>query len=157
MLGLSNDKEITKWHIEYLFLDKTCVNALNYLINNVSSVFDTTLVLTSARNVDMPLTLEVLKDNDVLLNKVKIDAIRKIPFDKHRGQLVKEYLTQNPYTNFVVIDDEWFDYREHIYSKNIIKTNYHSKDNGMGLTTKHIYKFLNNHNNFGIRNEPSNT
>lgn len=111
--------------------------ALNYLIEKLSVVYEVQLVISSTWRSNLPFTIKTLKDNGLKYNK-KIDAT-PIWDPAKRGEQILSYLIDKQCKKeFVVIDDEMFDFPLYFDKKNIIKTEmFHS-----ALSKKHIDEFL---------------
>lgn len=117
------------------------VCALNYLITNLSKKYEIDLVISSTWRYDMEKTKKILLKHNILL----ADKIHKTPrhFNpRYRGEEILEYLKDNNYNKdkdeFVIIDDEMFDFEKHFDKDKIIKTDiYHNS-----LSIKMVNNFL---------------
>ena len=70
-------------------------------------------------------TILALKTNKVLLDKISISSTGFISPEK-RGLEILEYLNdKQDSNNYVIIDDEYFDFKEYFPSSKIIKTNFY--------------------------------
>ncbi|MBE7075018.1 MAG: hypothetical protein E7376_03475 [Clostridiales bacterium] len=123
------------------------VFALNYLINNLSKIFNVVLVITSTWRKDMQKCKNILLKNGVKLNNLSKLTCTNISQNQHlRGEEIVNYLKENSINlnnNYVIIDDEMFDYLSHFSKTNIIHTNIFNNS----LNISQINEFLNNFNN----------
>ena len=100
------------------------INALNYLIKyQQSHNKDVTLVISSTWRRNMPIVIEKLKHYGLDMTKVHIEKIPQNYGDEFRGKLIKNYLQEKNDYDFVIIDDEMFDYRKENLLSHLIKTN----------------------------------
>lgn len=117
------------------------VYALNFLMNKLKENFNPILVVSSTWRNDMFATIKVLKENGVELN---LKTLSKTPISSNpelRGLEILKYLdVQENKENFVIIDDEMFDYKSHFNENRIIKTDIFKA----GLNIKQVKTFLSN-------------
>lgn len=98
------------------------VKALNYLLFNLEKKYDCCLVVSSSWRGNMEKTIDVLMKNKVnLTGKTLATPIFSNP--KNRGGEIFSVVKKNNIKNFVIIDDETFNFNEKFEQKNIIKTN----------------------------------
>ena len=71
-------------------------------------------------------------------NCINIDIIDPNKNDIHRGKLIKEYLQDKINYDYVIIDDEMFDYKEENLTNHLIKTNIMNNS----LNRQHLNNFL---------------
>lgn len=111
--------------------------ALNFLIQSLSIKYDVQLVISSTWRSNLPFTIKTLKDNGLKYNKI-IEAT-PIWDPAKRGEQILSYLNDNHCKKeFVIIDDEMFDFAKYFDKKNIIKTEmFHS-----ALSKSDVEKFL---------------
>ena len=127
-------KEITK-------LNPKNIDALNYLFKELSKQNNIELVISSSWRCNMPRTLQLLKEQGVNLPTLPTKSTMRDTYENSRGYEIYTYLTQvNEKNNFVIIDDEWFDFTNYFNKDNIIKTDF----NGKGLTKTLVNTFLEN-------------
>ena len=118
---------------------KHSVDALNHLIKELQINYSVNLVISSSWRINMPETIQTLQNNGVYFPPTPVTSTIKETFENSRGNEIATYLKQvNETSNFVIIDDEWFDFKDKFYRKNIIKTDFY-KD---GLTKKQVQEFL---------------
>lgn len=115
------------------------IEALNYLIEKLSIKYDVKLVISSSWRFNMERTLEIIKKAGLNYNK-PID--RTIINFQSRGIQIKEYLKDKVNYDYVIIDDEDFDFNEHFQKEKIIKTDVMKG----ALSIKLVDNFLNNNN-----------
>lgn len=115
------------------------IEALNYLIEKLSIKYDVKLVISSSWRFNMERTLEIIKKAGLNYNK-PID--RTIINFQNRGIQIKEYLKDKVNYDYVIIDDEDFDFNEHFQKEKIIKTDVMKG----ALSIKLVDNFLNNNN-----------
>ena len=117
--------------------------ALNYLIEKLEKDYNVCLVISSTWRSNMVETVKTLKNQNLKYNK-QIDALGFYFNSNQRGKEILKYLeNKNDKTNFVIIDDEDFDYKNNISKNKIIKTNFF--DNSLNL--KQVINFLKNMQN----------
>lgn len=117
--------------------------ALNYLIEKLEKDYNVCLVIISTWRSNMVETVKTLKNQNLKYNK-QIDALGFYFNSYQRGKEILKYLeNKNDKTNFVIIDDEDFDYKNNISKNKIIKTNFF--DNSLNL--KQVINFLKNMQN----------
>ena len=120
------------------------IDALNYLISELNSIYDVTLVISSSWRINMKKTSNVLIKNGLKYYK----DFEKTPITNtpnERGKEILSYLNakKNP-SNFVIIDDESFDFSKYFSTYNIIKTNIYNKCLDMKMVTGYLDRlFLN--------------
>ena len=115
------------------------IEALNYLIEKLSIKYDVKLIISSSWRFNMERTLEIIKKAGLNYNK-PID--RTIINFQRRGIQIKEYLKDKVNYDYVIIDDEDFDFNEHFQKEKIIKTDVMKG----ALSIKLVDNFLNNNN-----------
>lgn len=115
------------------------IEALNYLIEKLSIKYDVKLIISSSWRFNMERTLEIIKKAGLNYNK-PID--RTIINFQSRGIQIKEYLKDKVNYDYVIIDDEEFDFNEHFQKEKIIKTDVMKG----ALSIKLVDNFLNNNN-----------
>lgn len=100
------------------------VEALNYLMEKLRTEFTPVLVISSTWRKDMFFTIRKLKENGVKLDLRNTTSTPITSTPEKRGQEILSVLKISPKKeNYVIIDDEMFDYREHFSETKIIKTN----------------------------------
>ena len=112
------------------------VKALNFLCNTLSEQFNTRVVVTSTWKLHWDTMLEVFATNGVDLGNVTLDKTVTREDPRFRGREIVEYLGDDyNKANFVIIDDEMFDYREFFKMSDIIKTNMQDSSLNMDMVT----------------------
>lgn len=102
--------------------DPKSIDALNFLIEKLSKSFNVEIVITSTWRINMQKTIEILLKNG--LNKtIKINSTEISNYPQNRGLEILNYLQNNSCKNFVIIDDEMFDFDKYFKKSHIIKTN----------------------------------
>lgn len=97
------------------------VNALNFLISEISAKYNCILVISSTWRNFMDETIQVLSENGVVLPET-IDRT-KVPISFDRGTEILDYLNQKLCNkNYVIIDDEVKNIRKIFPASKIIKT-----------------------------------
>ena len=127
------------------------MQALNYLIENLEKKYDVELVLSSTWRYDLPKAKYTLKANGLKYNKEILPTIIS-PNPSERGREIWYFLTyqgkdSKTFKNFVILDDEDFDYHKIFEKDNIIKTSIYDG----ALSLKQVKDFLQkqyNINNF---------
>lgn len=112
------------------------INALNYLIKQLEKTYNVKLVISSTWRGNMPQTIKILKDNGLIYN----DKIERTPiYDPAlRGNQIMDFLSDKQNYNFVIIDDEMFNFKKFFKKENIIKCDmFHS-----ALSLKMVNNFL---------------
>ncbi|MFA6860627.1 MAG: HAD domain-containing protein [Clostridia bacterium] len=116
--------------------------ALNYLIEYLQKRFEVNVVISSSWRHD----LEKIK-NKLLENGLKFSGhISKTPRTINpfnRGMEILSYLkNKDNKENYVVLDDETFDFSHTLDLKKLIKTNIFSGGLNMEMVKKFLYKFI---------------
>lgn len=119
------------------------INALNSLIAHLSKNYTPILVISSTWRRDMMFTVSTLRKNGLKTNLRHIFETPILDDSSKRGLEILKYLScQRDKENYVIIDDEMVDFREHFDLKRIIKTDMF---NG-GLDLNKVNKFLQDNN-----------
>lgn len=112
------------------------VFALNLLINELQKCYNVGLVISSSWRSNLPFTIQTLKNNGLIYNE-KIDRT-PIYDPSKRGEQILDYLADKSNYDFVIIDDESFDYKKFFEKEKIIKCEaFHS-----ALSIKMVKDFL---------------
>lgn len=112
------------------------IKALNFLIKELEAVFDVKLVISSTWRSNLPYTIQVLKDNGLIYNKEI--GMTPIYNPAKRGEQILDYLSDKNNYEFVIIDDEMFDFDKFFKKNKIIKCEmFHS-----ALSMKMVNNFL---------------
>lgn len=114
------------------------IDALNFLIEQLEKTYNVQLVISSTWRADMPHCVNTLKQNGLIYDKI----VERTPFSDPmlRGNQILEYLSDKQNYDFVIIDDEMFNFKQFFKKENIIKTEmYHD-----ALSFNHIKNFLKN-------------
>ena len=100
------------------------VKALNMLMDSLSKEYKTRLVITSTWRRNMQDVFKAFRDNGVnMTREVMIDSTRIGDDPSRRGEEILSYLGGSKEgKNFVIIDDESFDFDKHFEKSSIIKT-----------------------------------
>ena len=113
------------------------VESLNLLIEEFEKYYNVCLVISSTWRANLPFTIETLKNNGLKYNK----QIERTPIydPAKRGEQILDYLADKKDFDFVIIDDEMFDFKKLFKKENIIKCEmFHS-----ALSIKMVEDFLN--------------
>lgn len=99
------------------------VGALNNLIETLSNNYDVRLVVSSTWRISMGLTEKALRKNGVIIPN---DVLDRTPLTVRRGARGEEIIAylydKENRSNYVIIDDEEFDYETYLKKSSIIKT-----------------------------------
>lgn len=129
----------TKHHKIIQDFNPKSINTLNHLINTMrKQKYNVTLVISSTWRNNMHFTIKKLYENGLNFNCINIDIIDPNKNDIHRGKLIKEYLQDKINYDYVIIDDEMFDYKEENLTNHLIKTNIMNNS----LNRQHLNNFL---------------
>lgn len=90
------------------------------LIDELCKNYNVRLVISSTWRANMEFTIKTLKDNGLIYDG-KYDST-PISDPAKRGEQILEYLKNKTNYNFVIIDDEWFDFKQYFSEDKIIKT-----------------------------------
>ncbi len=98
------------------------MQALNTLIKVLNQCYNVELVISSTWRANLEKTIKTLYENGLeYASQIQRTELKLNPFN--RGIEIKNYLKDKPNNNnFVILDDEWFDFKKHFDIKNIIKT-----------------------------------
>ncbi len=98
------------------------VKALNFLTYSLEKKYDCSLVISSSWRINMEKTIKILRKNNINYNgKILATPISKDP--RNRGDEIYNIIKKDKVKNFVIIDDESFNFNKYFEQKNIIKTN----------------------------------
>ena len=98
------------------------VDALNYLIYCINDKFDAKLVISSTWRVNMFFTKNMLYNNGLIYNK-EIESTKFFPPSRKRGEQILDFLNKkNEPNNYVVIDNNNFDFAKTLDTNKVIKT-----------------------------------
>lgn len=112
------------------------VKSLNFLCNTLSGLFNTNVVITSTWKQHWDSLLEAFDSNGVDLSRVNLSKTITREDPKYRGREIVEYLGEDyRNANFVIIDDEMFDYKKYFDCSDIIKTNMQDSSLNMDMVT----------------------
>ncbi len=114
------------------------VNALNMLTSTLSQKFNTELVITSTWKKHMPELMSVFKTNGVNVEGLTISKTTTKNTPAFRGREIMEYLGGQKNGNFIIIDDEMFDYDKYFSREDIIKTNIYNNSLNMDMVTNFL-------------------
>lgn len=130
---------ITKTHYICDFNPKS-IEALNLLTEKLEENNDVKLVITSTWRSDLDFTKEVFDKHKLNYND-ELLATKITGHPEKRGLEILDFLNSHDKGDFVIIDDESFDYKNHFSNNKIIKTSLY--DNS--LSSKHINSWLEKH------------
>jgi len=102
------------------------IRALNHLLNILSKSYNPELVVTSSLRKNMVELLDDLISQglDINIRGLEIGStIFDVVANKSRAQEILVYAKNTLSDNFVIIDDDGFDYADHFPSNRIIKPN----------------------------------
>ena len=125
--------------------DPKSIFALNYLIAELRKNYDVELVISSSWRANMKKTLEALINNGVVLDYLNVSRTDISSSYCYRGKEIINFLKDKKNKeNYVIIDDEMFDFEECFSLDRIIKTDINISD----LNEEMVDKFLNNERMF---------
>lgn len=114
------------------------VETLNNLIRNLSEKYDCKLVISSSWRVNMTMTEKALRKNHILIPNDKLD---RTPLTIRRGIRAEEIIAylfdKENRNNYVIIDDETFNFETYFDPSHIIKTDIYAGS----LCQEHIEKW----------------
>lgn len=116
------------------------VEALNYLITKISKNYNFKIVISSTWRYDMEKTRNVFKKYNIPYDN--LDKTPHFPDPHERGKEILQYLDEHNFEknqdDYVIIDDETFDYEKYFPPKKFIKTEiFHNS-----LSIDKVKKFL---------------
>ena len=114
------------------------VAALNKLTNSLSREFNTSLVITSTWRHWMQDTIELLSSNGVDFKDIRLRSTTTDGNPDKRGEQILKFLRGDKGQNFVIIDDEMFDYLDHFDMSQIIKTNMRNNSLNMKMVDNYL-------------------
>ena len=98
------------------------VNALSYLVSKISKNYDCSIVISSTWRNDMAHTEKVLKSSGLIYKKPFLSTpITNEPGKRGEKEILP--MTKRLNGNFLIIDDEYFDFKKFFPEEKIIKTN----------------------------------
>ena len=115
------------------------MSALNHLLRTLGKKYNCFLVISSTWRQDMNITNKLLRLNGLKFDKPLLATpISSDP--SRRGEEILRFFGTNRTQNFVIIDDESFDFHKYFSSDKIIKTNIFSHS----LNRQDVSKYLKN-------------
>ena len=143
-------KEIDEGHIKkggiIKDLKPSCIEALNYLIEKLENFYDVILVISSSWRYNLKNTINILKKYGLKYDK-DIARTRLTTKNSSRGEEILDYLKDKSNYEFVIIDDEEFDFKKHFDKSNIIKTNIENQSLSMKMVREYLSSQINKKNN----------
>lgn len=113
------------------------IKALNTLIERLNNNYNVNLVISSTWRHDLGYAVNILYANGLKYDfEIFATPISVTP--NKRGKEILEFLKDKADYDFVIIDDEMFDYAEHFSKNKIIKTNMQNDS----LNINHVNKYL---------------
>lgn len=104
--------------------DPESIAALNYLIDVLKNNYEVELVISSSWRSNMRFTLEILISQGLKAENINISRIGNFYVPSYRGREIIKYLEDKENKgNYVIIDDENFDFKDHFEQNRIVKTN----------------------------------
>lgn len=98
------------------------VNALNYLISKINKNYDCYIVISSTWRSNMPFTENMLKSSGLKYDKPFLSTpISNEPIKRGEKEIFP--MTKKLNGNYLIIDDEYFDFEKIFPKEKIIKTN----------------------------------
>lgn len=139
---------IIKSKYDIVEFNNESVSALNYLIKKLGEIYQPQLVLSSTWRHDFEKAKTALEQNGIKIqNKLLATPISSSP--QKRGEEILKFLKKNPKGEFIIIDDESFDFEKHFSANKIIKTSI----TDCGLTKKHISNWIDKNNDLFFEQE----
>ena len=103
-------------------LNPESINALSYLVSKINKEFDCSIVISSTWRCDMEHTEKVLKSSGLIYKKPFLSTpITDDPAKRGEKEILP--MTKNLNGNYLIIDDEYFDFKKFFPEEKIIKTN----------------------------------
>lgn len=144
--AIENGKIKSKYDI--IEFNSESVSVLNYLVERLSENYSPRLVLSSTWRQDLKRAKSVLEENGLKLEHELLSTpIFSQP--QKRGEEILRFLKENPKGDFVIIDDESFDYIKHFSADKIIKTSISDSS----LTKKDILDWIDKNNSLFLDQE----
>lgn len=117
------------------------VEALNYLITEISKDYNFKLVISSTWRIDMEETKDVFKKHNILCSD-ELDKTPRFFNPKHRSKEILQYLKEHNFNkdkdDFVIIDDETFDFGKYFPPEKFIKTEIYHNALSMDMVKKYL-------------------
>lgn len=118
-------------------LNPKSIKAMNYLLKTLNKTHNPKIVLSATMRSNMKLAQEILSSNGLEYNDELLAT--KLSFQpSKRGREILEFLNTHEKGDFLILDDESYDFKEHFSSDKIIKTSL----NNESLTKKHVTNWL---------------
>lgn len=109
--------------------DPESIEALNYLIEKLEKDYCVELVISSSWRINMKVTLETLVSNGADIKNINVSKIGDLYNPHYRGREILKYLeNKRNKENYVIIDDEMFDFKECFSLDRIVKTDLFADD-----------------------------
>ena len=130
---LSKYPNFNRWAV----FDPKSIEGLNYLLTELDKYFEVELVVSSSRNCNMNKTLKQLKDNKVDFSKItKISKTEDL--NNRAFEILKHIKNNNICKNFVILDDEMFEYKKYNLDKNLIKTDFKKQSLNIDMVKNYL-------------------
>jgi len=113
------------------------MEALNFLIEEMNKTHNTKVVISSTWRGNLELADEVLRANNINYDD-ELLATKISGTPAKRGEEILEFLNTHESGDFIILDDESFDFKNHFSPDKIIKTSLYDKS----LSMEHINKWL---------------
>ena len=119
------------------------IDALNYLINKINETREVKLVISSTWRSDLDFTKEIFDKLNVSYSG-EYFGTKITGHPEKRGLEILDFLQNHEKGDYLIIDDESFDFKQHFSNDKIIKTSLYNDS----LSKKHIDKWLEKHPEF---------
>ena len=117
------------------------VEALNHLITEISKDYNFQIVISSTWRYNMEETRDVFKKHNVLYSD-NLDKTPRLPDPHERGKEILQYLSEHNFDekndDYLIIDDETFDYENYFPPKKLIKTEIFHNALSMDMVKKYL-------------------
>ena len=116
------------------------VEALNFLLNKINETHDVKLVISSTWRSNLEFTKEVFDRHNVDYQG-EYFATKHTDHPEKRGLEILDFLNTHEKGDYLIIDDEYCDLKQHFPSDKIIKTAIFKES----LSKKHVENWLEKH------------
>ena len=116
------------------------IDALNYLLDKINETHEAKLVISSTWRSDLDFTKEIFDKHNVAYQG-EYFGTKITNHPEKRGLEILDFLQNHEKGDFVIIDDEYCDLKQHFSNDKIIKTALYNDS----LSKKHIDKWLEKH------------
>jgi hypothetical protein len=118
------------------------IDALNLLIGELGKNYNVRLVISSTWRGNLPFAVKTLKNNGLIYEQ----EVERTPISDpaKRGEQILDYLSDKENFDFVIIDDEMFDFKKFFNKEKIIKCEMFHNALSLNMVNEYLDKVISN-------------